>query len=91
MLGLQAELRHRVSELEEALAQIKQLQGLLPICCYCKKVRDDQNYWHQVESYFVRHMDLRFTHCICPVCFKKQMALLEQEDGAAAAPPPGAS
>ena len=90
VLGLQAELRHRVSELEEALAQIKQLQGLLPICCYCKKVRDDQNYWHQVESYLGNHSDLKFTHGICPGCFAEQMELLDREDELPDATPPGA-
>lgn len=89
VLSLQAELRHRVSELEEALAQIKQLQGMLPICCYCKKVRDDQNYWHQVESYIGNRSDLQFTHGICPACFAEQMDLLDREDGVQdAAPPP---
>ncbi|MDB5384840.1 MAG: copR, partial [Planctomycetaceae bacterium] len=48
ILELQAGLAQRVLELEGALGQVKQLQGLLPICCYCKKIRDDQNYWQQV-------------------------------------------
>ncbi|MBI2015862.1 MAG: hypothetical protein HYS77_10050, partial [Candidatus Rokubacteria bacterium] len=58
-------------ELEEALARVKQLQGLLPICSYCKKVRDDQNYWQQVEIYIEGHSDAQFTHGICPECREK--------------------
>jgi sigma-B regulation protein RsbU (phosphoserine phosphatase) len=68
VVHLQDELRCRVSELELALVNVKQLQGLLPICCYCKKIRDDGNYWQQVESYIVRHSDAQFTHGICPEC-----------------------
>ena len=68
MLDLQAALAERVRELEEALARVKQLQGLLPICSYCKKVRDDQNYWQQVETYIEGHSDALFTHGICPEC-----------------------
>src|SRR4029434_1546856 len=71
MLELQAALADRVRELEEALARVKQLQGLLPICSYCKKVRDDQNYWQQVETYIEGHSDAQFTHGICPDCRQK--------------------
>ena len=63
--------RRRVREVEEALSRVKQLQGLLPICSYCKKIRDDQNYWHQVESYVRKHTDARFSHGICPDCTEK--------------------
>jgi len=74
MLELQAALADRVRELEEALARVKQLQGLLPICSYCKKVRDDQNYWQQVETYIEGHSDAQFTHGICPECREKYVA-----------------
>ena len=47
------------------------MQGLLPICCYCKKIRDDHNYWQQVETYISAHSDTRFSHGICPECFDK--------------------
>lgn len=73
VLGLQKELRARVQDLEEAAAQIKQLKGLLPICSYCKKVRDDKNYWHQLERYFEMRTEATFTHGICPACFKEQI------------------
>ncbi len=68
---LQRALAERVHELEAALGREKQLQGLLPICCYCKKIRDDKNYWHQVESYMATHSDVRFSHGICPECREK--------------------
>jgi phosphoserine phosphatase RsbU/P len=52
-------------------SQVKQLAGLMPICSLCKRVRDDQNYWHQVESFVQQHTDARFTHSYCPECFEK--------------------
>jgi len=54
--------------LEAALQQVKTLQGLLPICASCKKIRDDTGYWHQVESYISRHAAVEFSHSICPDC-----------------------
>ncbi len=73
VLDLQESLAHRVSELEQALFQIKQLQGLLPICSYCKKIRDDGNYWRQVEEYIAHHSEVTFSHGICPGCYEKEM------------------
>jgi sigma-B regulation protein RsbU (phosphoserine phosphatase) len=73
VLKLQTELHRRVQELEQAMKQVRQLQGLLPICVHCKKIRDDQNYWHQVENYISAHSAAEFTHSICPACFKKQL------------------
>jgi tetratricopeptide (TPR) repeat protein len=55
-------------ELRLALQQVKTLQGLLPICANCKKIRDDTGYWHQVESYVTEHSNAEFTHGICPAC-----------------------
>jgi DNA-binding response OmpR family regulator len=71
ILQLQMNLADRVRELEEALASVKQLQGLLPICSYCKKIRDDQNYWQQVEGYISEHSGAVFSHGICPECYDK--------------------
>jgi phosphoserine phosphatase RsbU/P len=71
ILRLQAELSSRVKELELALTNVKLLQGLLPICCYCKKIRNDQNYWEQVDSYIADHSEAQFTHGICPDCRDK--------------------
>lgn len=71
ILQLQSELAARVRELQDALANIKVLQGLLPICCYCKKIRSDENYWEQVESYIGSHADVQFSHGVCPDCYEK--------------------
>ena len=71
MVELQLELAEQVSELEKALSEVKQLRGILPICSYCKKIRDDRNYWEQVEDYFARHTDARFSHSFCPDCYEK--------------------
>jgi sigma-B regulation protein RsbU (phosphoserine phosphatase) len=70
MVELQQNLADRVQALEEALARVKQLQGLLPICSYCKKIRGDQNYWQQVESYISEHSEAQFSHSICPDCYE---------------------
>jgi DNA-binding response OmpR family regulator len=71
VVGLQEELNHRVHELEQALERVRQLHGLLPICCYCKRIRDDQNYWQQVEEYISACSGAQFSHGICPECFEK--------------------
>jgi PAS domain S-box-containing protein len=60
-----------IHELQEALANIKTLRGLLPICSYCKKIRDDKGYWNQIESYIRDHSGAEFTHGMCPECMKK--------------------
>lgn len=60
-----------IVELQEAMANVKRLSGLLPICSACKKVRDDQGYWSQVEVYIHEHSEAAFTHSICPQCLKK--------------------
>jgi DNA-binding response OmpR family regulator len=67
---LQRNLGERVRELESALSRVRQLQGLLPICSYCKKIRDDQNYWQQVENYISSHAGVQFSHGICPECYE---------------------
>jgi sigma-B regulation protein RsbU (phosphoserine phosphatase) len=82
-----AELQHtladRVKRLEEALSNVKQLQGLLPICSYCKRIRDDRNYWQQVESYISVHSGVQFSHGYCPDCYaryvKPQLDALERQ------------
>ncbi len=70
IITLQNQLAARVRELEEAIARIRTLQGLLPICSYCKRVRNDGDYWQQVESYISDHSDARFSHGICPDCYE---------------------
>ena len=73
VVNLERELHDRVGELEDALANVKQLQGLLPICSYCKKIRDDQDSWHHVDSYVAQHTEVQFSHSICPSCFETVM------------------
>lgn len=73
MLDLQKRLAERVQELEEALVKVKKLEGLLPICAYCKSVRDDGNYWHQVEAYVEARSSAQFSHGICPDCYEKHV------------------
>jgi DNA-binding response OmpR family regulator len=70
IVDLQLELAARVVELETALAQNKQLRDLLPICSYCKRIRDDQEYWHDVDAYLQHHVDAHFSHGICPTCYE---------------------
>lgn len=73
VVQLQRALASRVRDLEDALKRVKQLQGLIPICCYCKKIRDDENYWEQVENYISEHSDAQFSHGICPDCYAKHI------------------
>jgi phosphoserine phosphatase RsbU/P len=71
MVSLQNRLADKVQELQEALDQVKMLEGILPICSFCKKIRDDQNYWRQVEDYVGSHSEAKFSHSICPQCMRK--------------------
>ncbi len=69
MVEMQKSLADHVKELEAALSQVKQLQGILPICAHCKNVRDDQNYWQKMEHYVSEHSEAQFSHTICPDCY----------------------
>jgi sigma-B regulation protein RsbU (phosphoserine phosphatase) len=73
VLRLQQSLAERVRDVEAALAQVKQLHGLLPICSYCKSIRRDDNYWQQVEHYIAAHSEAQFSHGICPGCYEKEI------------------
>jgi PAS domain S-box-containing protein len=64
-------LKKEHDELLKALKEIKTLSGLLPICAACKKIRDDQGYWNQIEGYIQQHSDAQFSHAICPACAKE--------------------
>jgi hypothetical protein len=64
-------LRDTVGRLEKALKEVKTLRGILPICAFCKKIRDDNGYWDQVESYVSQHTDAGFSHSVCPDCVAK--------------------
>jgi hypothetical protein len=67
---IEIEKEKLISELKEALNRIRTLKGLIPICAWCKKVRDDQGYWKRVEKYIEEHSEASFTHSICPRCLK---------------------
>ena len=71
MVTLQQDLAERVTELQDALSRVKCLRGLLPICAYCKKIRNDRNYWEQVEHYITEHSEAQFSHSICPECYEQ--------------------
>jgi DNA-binding response OmpR family regulator len=81
ILELQTRMARKVQELEEALRRIKVLQGLLPICSYCKKIRNDHDYWQQVETYLSEHTEVRFSHGICPECWAKHVKPALEESG----------
>jgi len=85
-LLLQSALKAKVEELQEALEEVKQLQGLLPICMHCKSIRDQNNVWHRMEAYIARHADVRFSHGLCEECLKKYYS--DQLDEAGEAPRP---
>ena len=78
IVTLQQSLSRRVRELQSALDTVKVLSGLLPICSYCKRIRDDNDYWQQLECYVSEHTNAQFSHGICPSCFdhaRAQMGL----------------
>ena len=64
------EQKKLIDELQIALAEVKLLKGFLPICCFCKKIRNDEGYWQQLEEYITKHSDAQFSHGICPECVK---------------------
>ena len=68
---LEVEREKLIKELKNALDQVKQLSGLLPICASCKRIKDDKGDWHQIESYIRDHSEAEFTHGICQECVKK--------------------
>lgn len=71
MLEMQAALATKIEELSQALGHVKTLRGILPICANCKKIRDDQGYWKQVEVYVRDHTEADFSHGLCPPCLEK--------------------
>jgi DNA-binding response OmpR family regulator len=80
LASLQRQLADRVTALQEALAHVQQLQGLLPMCAWCKQVRNDKNFWERVETYFAARSEVRFTHSICPPCRERLSAQLTEPD-----------
>jgi GAF domain-containing protein len=74
------ELRQRNLELQQALDDVRVLSGVVPICSYCKQIRDDQGYWNQLESYLSAHSAARFSHGICPSCARKVFPDIDLEE-----------
>jgi len=68
-------------ELRAALTEVKELQAILPICSYCKSIRDDDNYWRSVDGYISLHTNTRFTHSICPTCLKNAIGIRSTRSG----------
>jgi PleD family two-component response regulator len=73
VLSLEDRCLQRIKELEAALEEVRQLKRLLPICMYCKKVRDDGDYWQEIETYIHTHTGTDFSHGVCPSCLEKVM------------------
>lgn len=70
-VNLERKVYERTCEILEAQAKVKRLEGIIPICMYCKKIRDDQKSWHQLEQYISEHSDAMFSHGVCPECSEK--------------------
>lgn len=73
------ELTQKVDELEKAMTEIRQLQGILPMCIYCHKIRDDENFWQRVDDYIQSHTIANVSHSVCPSCYDQVMAEMLQE------------
>ena len=71
VIQLERTLRDKNAALSDALAQVRQLKGIVPICIHCKKIRNDENYWQQVEVYVADHTEADFSHSICPQCLEE--------------------
>lgn len=67
-----------VLSLQAALQEVQHLRAILPICGYCRRIRDDENYWHTVEAYFHQHTSTRFSHGICPTCMDSELEALDE-------------
>jgi sigma-B regulation protein RsbU (phosphoserine phosphatase) len=78
VVKLEAALVERIRELEDATAHIKRLQGMLPICMYCHKIRTDKESWERLEKYISEHSDAEFSHCICPECAEKHSPMKKE-------------
>jgi DNA-binding response OmpR family regulator len=84
IVELQSDLRERVRELEEAKGHIRELHTILPVCSHCRKIRDDEGDWHQMDHYLQRHADLAFSHGLCPDCKEEHYPELKEKADASA-------
>ena len=73
------DLTQKIDELEKAMAEIRQLQGILPMCIYCHKIRDDENFWQRVDDYIQNHTIANISHSVCPHCYDHVMAEMLHE------------
>ncbi|HDL17870.1 MAG TPA: response regulator transcription factor [Bacteroidetes bacterium] len=80
VIELQTALLERVKELQKALEHVKTLQGILPICMHCHKIRNDDEAWERVDMYVEQHSDAQFSHSICPECLEKYYPEKDDED-----------
>lgn len=76
---LSRELMTKNEELKNAFDEIKTLRGIIPICCECKKIRDDEGYWSQVEEYLMKNADILFTHGYCPDCADEAIRMIDKD------------
>ena len=90
VISMQERLANKVAELQAALDKVRQPHGVLPICSYCKRIRNEQNDWERIEVYVTEHTDTTFTHGICPTCLDAAMAEFTNGD-ALSEPPRGQS
>ena len=79
VIHLENQLQNRVDELEHAMAHIKRLQGILPICMFCHRIRDDEESWQRIEQYIMENSDAQISHGLCPDCFEKHYPDLYQK------------
>jgi len=79
-VDLHIKLHKTMADLKAALSQVKKLSGLLPICMYCKKIRDDKGYWNQIEAYIDNHSEAQFSHSICHECAEKHYPGMDLHD-----------
>jgi hypothetical protein len=68
-INLEEKVVERSREIQATQAQMRRLEGIIPICMYCKKIRDDMESWQQLERYICEHSDAKFSHGVCPECF----------------------
>lgn len=72
VVNLEDALRTKIDELESVLAHVKELQGIIPICAWCKRIRNDTGYWNSVEEYIQGHSQVEFSHSMCPDCMRER-------------------
>jgi DNA-binding response OmpR family regulator len=80
VVTLERTLARQITDLQQALSDVKRLKSLLPICMYCKSIRDDQDYWHQVDDYIHTETGTDFSHSICPKCMSKLEAGMDARE-----------